>query len=96
MKSDTLPSFWEGYRNLDESMRRKTRKTYVIWLKNPFHPSLRFKCINHAEDMRIYGHSGLFVPIERWELWGLMSSHGFGLATMMNTSVILGNTNAQL
>jgi len=51
MKSDTLPSFWEGYRNLDESMRRKTRKTYIIWLKNPFHPSLRFKCINHAEDI---------------------------------------------
>jgi hypothetical protein len=51
MKSDTLPSFWEGYSKLDEAIRRKVRKTYVVWLANPFHPSLRFKCINHAEDI---------------------------------------------
>jgi hypothetical protein len=51
MKSDTLPSFWEGYSKLDEAIRRKARKTYVVWLANPFHPSLRFKCINHAEDI---------------------------------------------
>jgi hypothetical protein len=51
MKSDTLPSFWDGYRKLDESIRHKARKTYVVWLANPFHPSLRFKCINHSEDI---------------------------------------------
>jgi hypothetical protein len=51
MKSDTLPSFWEGYRKLDESIRRKARKNYVVWLANPFHPSLRFKCVNHSEDI---------------------------------------------
>jgi hypothetical protein len=51
MKSDTLPSFWDGYRKLDESIRHKARKTYVVWLANPFHPSLRFKCVNHSEDI---------------------------------------------
>ena len=51
MKSDTLPSFWDGYRKLDESIRHKARKTYVVWLVNPFHPSLRFKCVNHSEDI---------------------------------------------
>jgi hypothetical protein len=51
MKSLTLPSFWENYWRLDESMRRKARKTYVIWSQNPFHPSLHFKCINQAEDV---------------------------------------------
>ena len=51
MKSDTLPSFWDGYRKLDESIRHKARKTYVVWLENPFHPSLRFKCVNHSEDI---------------------------------------------
>ena len=51
MKSDTLPSFWEGYHKLDESIRHKARKTYVVWLANPFHPSLRFKCVNHSEDI---------------------------------------------
>ena len=51
MKSLTLPNFWESYRCLDESMRRKTRKTYLMWSQNPFHLSLHFKCINHAEDL---------------------------------------------
>jgi len=51
MKSLTLPSFWQSYRNLNESMRRKARKTYIMWSQNPFHPSLHFKCINHAEDL---------------------------------------------
>lgn len=32
-------------------MRLKIRKMYLIWSKNPFHPSLRFKCVNHAEDL---------------------------------------------
>ena len=51
MKSLTLPSFWENYRCLDDAMRRKTRKTYLLWSQNPFHPSLHFKCINQAEDV---------------------------------------------
>ncbi|WP_082081557.1 hypothetical protein [Methylocucumis oryzae] len=51
MKSLTLPSFWENYRRLDEAIRRKARKTYVIWSNNPFHPSLHFKCVNYAEDV---------------------------------------------
>jgi hypothetical protein len=51
MKSLTLPSFWQSYRNLNGSMRRKARKTYIMWSQNPFHPSLHFKCINHAEDL---------------------------------------------
>jgi hypothetical protein len=51
MKSDTLPSFWTGYSKLDESIRHKARKTYIVWQANPFHPSLRFKCVNHSEDI---------------------------------------------
>jgi hypothetical protein len=51
MKSLTLPSFWESYRCLDKSIQRKARKSYLTWSQNPFHPSLHFKCINHAEDL---------------------------------------------
>jgi hypothetical protein len=51
MKSLTLPSFWQSYRSLNEPMRRKARKTYIMWSQNPFHPSLHFKCINHTEDL---------------------------------------------
>jgi hypothetical protein len=51
MKSFVLPSFWEAYRNLDPSLRPRVRKAYDLWLNNPFHPSLRFKCINHPENI---------------------------------------------
>jgi hypothetical protein len=49
MKSATLTSFWAAYRSLDESTRRRARKAYRLWAENPFHPSLRFKCINPEE-----------------------------------------------
>lgn len=51
MKSAALPSFWDAYRRLDEPARRSARKAFRLWCRNPFHPSLRFKCINQAEDV---------------------------------------------
>lgn len=51
MKSETLPSFWKAYRSLDGSIRRRAKKMYQLWVQNPFHPSLRFKCINSQENI---------------------------------------------
>ncbi len=51
MKSATLPSFWVAYRALNEQDRRGARNTYHLWLQNPFHPSLHFKCINRGENI---------------------------------------------
>lgn len=51
MKSATLPSFWAAYKSLDNDIRRKARKAYSLWFQNPFHPSLRFKCINQQENI---------------------------------------------
>jgi hypothetical protein len=51
MKSNVLPSFWAAYRALDESVRQRARKAYRLWAENPFHPSLRFKCINPQENI---------------------------------------------
>ncbi len=51
MRSLTLPSFWEGYKSLDETIKIKAKKAYRLWLQNPFHPSLRFKCIDHEENI---------------------------------------------
>jgi len=52
MNSATLPSFWEAYGRLDDSVRQSARKAYALWADNPFHPSLRFKCIN---ERRAFG-----------------------------------------
>jgi hypothetical protein len=51
MKSATLPSFWEKYRELSDLVRAGARKAYRLWATNPFHPSLHFKCINSEEQI---------------------------------------------
>lgn len=52
MKSETLPSFWENYAKLEKTTKAQARKAYFLWRENPFHPSLRFKCVNSAENIR--------------------------------------------
>ncbi|MBW4675043.1 MAG: hypothetical protein KME52_13740 [Desmonostoc geniculatum HA4340-LM1] len=51
MKSAVLPSFWAEYRHLSDDIRQSARKAYRLWAKNPFHPSLHFKCINTQENI---------------------------------------------
>jgi len=51
MNSATVPSFWDGYRNLDRDVRARAKKAYRLWSEDPFHPSLRFKCINNGENI---------------------------------------------
>jgi hypothetical protein len=49
MNSATLPSFWDVYEKLDKSIKARARKAFLLWAEDPFHPSLRFKCINTQE-----------------------------------------------
>ena len=51
MNSATLPSFWAMYRKLDPNTKAQVRKAYRLWAEDPFHPSLRFKCINQQEGI---------------------------------------------
>lgn len=51
MNSSALPSFWEAYRDLGEDVRRRARRSYRLWSESPFHPSLRFKCVNPQEGV---------------------------------------------
>ncbi len=51
MNSQTLPSFWREYSGLNESIKLRARKAYELWRENPYHPSLRFKCINTKENI---------------------------------------------
>ena len=50
MKSATLPSFWISYNNLSQAVKLEARKAYSLWERNPFHPSLHFKCSNREQD----------------------------------------------
>lgn len=51
MKSQSLESFWDSYKRFEQDIKASARKTYRIWLGNPFHPSLHFKCINRGENI---------------------------------------------
>lgn len=51
MISATLPSFWTAYGALDRDVKRRAKKAFRLWEQNPFHPSLRFKCINPEENI---------------------------------------------
>jgi hypothetical protein len=51
MNSATLPSFWRAYEALDAEIKHRARRAYRLWAQNPFHPSLRFKCINREENI---------------------------------------------
>jgi hypothetical protein len=46
VKSVTVPSFWEAYRGLEPDVKVRARKAFILWSEDPFHPSLRFKCVN--------------------------------------------------
>ena len=51
MRSATLPSFWKAYNKLGDNSKERARKVFRLWVDNPFHPSLHFKCINVEEDI---------------------------------------------
>ena len=51
MKSETLPSFWDAYERLSKEVQRRARKAFQLWVQNPFHPSLHFKCVNDEENV---------------------------------------------
>jgi hypothetical protein len=47
----SVESFWESYFKLNPTIKRNAKKAYKIWVENPFHPSLRFKCINTNQNI---------------------------------------------
>lgn len=79
MNSATLPSFWESYRNLNRNTRIQARKVYRLWSESPFHPSLRFKCINREENIwsvRLsLGYRALGILDEETITWFWVGNH---------------------
>ncbi len=79
MNSAVLPSFWKSYRRLNSEIRQSARKAYHLWAENPFHPSLRFKCINSQEaiwSVRITkGYRALGILEGNTVTWFWIGSH---------------------
>jgi len=79
VRSKTLPAFWAAYARLSEPERQGARKAFSLWAGNPFHPSLRFKCVNREEDLwsvRISrGYRALGILEKETVTWIWVGSH---------------------
>ncbi len=79
MKSATLPSFWEHYSKLTLDVRARAKKAYRLWSEDPFHPSLRFKCINNSDNIwsvRVtLGYRAIGIMDDDTVTWFWIGSH---------------------
>ena len=46
MNPFTVKSYWKSYKGLPNKIQRDADRKFDLWKKNPFHPSLNFKCVN--------------------------------------------------
>lgn len=51
MISEITNSFREDYGKLSSEIKTHIKRTYKLWIKNPQHPSLRFKRIHSTESI---------------------------------------------
>jgi len=51
MESLTVRSYWRAYNELPEDIRKQADSKFDVWKEYPFHPSLRFKCVNSEEGI---------------------------------------------
>ncbi len=50
MRSFTSRRFRQAYRSLPEAVQRQARRSYQLFLQNPYHPSLNFKKVDTANN----------------------------------------------
>jgi hypothetical protein len=51
MKSYTVISFWNAFDALPNEIQSMSKKKFILWRANQFHPSLRFKCVNASHNI---------------------------------------------
>ena len=51
--SSATPEFWDMYRKLPAAVRNLARKTYLLWSREAFHPSLHFKKVRQFWSARV-------------------------------------------
>jgi len=51
MKSSATARFWKLLRELPEPIRKQAREAFQLFMKNPDHPSLRFKQVHDTKPI---------------------------------------------
>ena len=79
IESRTTRRFREAFANLPEEIRRRARRAYFLFRKDPHHPSLRFKKVDEESNVfsvRIsVGYRALGVMECSTIVWFWIGSH---------------------
>ena len=51
MNSFTVKSYWDSHNELSLDIKKQADTKFGLWKKDPFHPSLHFKCVNSADNI---------------------------------------------
>ncbi|MEK7686685.1 MAG: hypothetical protein AAB466_14815 [Verrucomicrobiota bacterium] len=78
MNSKATPGFWQRYNALPREVQELARKSFRLWLANPFHPSLQFKPLKgdlwSARVGLRYRAAGVFLDGDTFR-WTWIGSH---------------------
>ena len=79
MNPFTVKSYWKSYRALPKKIQRDADRKFDLWKKNPFHPSLNFKCVNteyNIWSVRVtMDYRALAVRNEKSVIWYWIGDH---------------------
>ena len=76
MRSSTTPDFWASYNALSLEIRARARVVYRLWMRDPRHPSLRFKKTGDIWSIRIgSGYRALAVLQGETFYWFWIGDH---------------------
>jgi hypothetical protein len=78
MKSKVDPAFWRRFSALPLQVQQLARKSFVLWLDDPFYPSLHFKKLkNDLWSVRVGNHyraTGYFLLPDTF-VWIWIGTH---------------------
>jgi hypothetical protein len=49
--SYTTASFWKTYNALPKDVQKQSKTSYKLFVENPYHPSLHFKCVHTEKEV---------------------------------------------
>ena len=79
MNPFTVKSYWKSYKGLPKKIQRDADRKFDLWKKNPFHPSLNFKCVNteyNIWSVRVtIDYRALAVRNEKSVIWYWIGDH---------------------
>jgi hypothetical protein len=78
MKSKVDPAYWRRFNALPQEVQQLACRSFLIWLRNPFHPSLHFKKLKgNVWSVRVGEHyraTGYFLSSDTF-VWLWIGTH---------------------